>query len=526
MIRSVNFILFLLLISTENSYAQLISNQVNFGTISFDEPRSVIQLSDGNYLIASSSEMGISGSKTCSNYGNTDIWIFKMNSYNVIQWQLCYGGSDSEYLGNIVETNDGHILISGRSNSPVSGNKTVGTNGGFDFWVIKMDLDGNEVWQRNFGTSQNDGWPYISIVNSNNYVLVSSSSYGIDGDKSEDSYGGSDYWILSIDGDGNKLWDKTIGGTGQEFIENTGLYDPVNETMYVGGYSNSGIGGLKTEASYGFDDIWIVALDLQGNLINQKSLGGDLGELYSGLIKTNNSDMIVFGSSNSSITGTKTAPNHGLHDIWIIHLNENLEVVNDFTYGGSENDTPASVLLHPLENNIIIGGGSRSGISGNKTEDSRGQADVWILNVDYLSGEIIWQKTIGGSMSDGSRYLFEENDYYKVFCRSNSPISGDKTVGIFGEEDDIWIFDLSKTVGLEEFTVSTRQVYPNPSTGLFHVSLLEGETTRLFDLQGKEMAFICESGILDLSPLQDGVYILNVEKKDAEREILRLVKSN
>jgi hypothetical protein len=414
MVRSLRYILCVLLILPDNFHAQLISNQVSYGTIAFDNPR-ILKLSDEKFLIGTSNPAGISGTKECSNFGNTDFWLFKMDEDNSILWQLCYGGSESENLSNIIETDDGHILICGRSNSPISGNKTVGTNGGFDFWVIKMDLDGNEVWQRNFG------------------------------------------------------------------------------------------------------------LDLSGNLLNQKTLGGLGFDMPGYFILTDNGEILLSNISSSPVSGNKTSENFGDYDIWLVHLNQDLTILNDFSYGGDKIDGTLFSKMG-VENELIIGGFSRSSISGNKTEDSRGFGDAWVLNVNYLNGEINWQKTIGGSLYDYITYLHDEGEYYKVFCASESPISGDKTVGTFGDYD-IWIFDLSKTVGLEENDVLKRQVYPNPSTGFFHVSLADGETARIYDLQGKEIAFKFENGMLDLSTLQDGIYLLNIEKTDAEREIIRLVKT-
>jgi hypothetical protein len=523
MIRSVRFILFVLLTFPDDLNAQLISNQVNYGTIA-DDYYEAIKLSDGNYLIGSSSFLSFSGIQSCASNGNYDFWLLKMDINNTILWQQCLGGTEEDNISSLVETEDGHILVCGISNSPVSGNKTVGTNGGSDFWVIKMDLNGNEVWQKNYGTSMNESTPKITAINSNNYILTSYSSYGMDGDKSEESYGGSDYWVLSINGDGDILWDKTIGGIGHETLNKPVLSNSVTQLIYVIGFSESGAGGLKTEESYGSSDVWIVTLDLQGNIVNQKTFGGSNFEQPGHGVISYDGSILLSCMSNSGPSGNKSTENFGETDIWQVHLDVDLNIINQFVYGGDKID---GTLFSKLgnEDELIIGGFSRSSVSGNKSEDSRGFGDAWILSVNYLNGDINWQKTIGGSLYDYTNYLFDEGDYFKVFCSSESPISGDKTVGTFGDYD-IWIFDLSKTVGLEENDVLKRQVYPNPSTGFFHVSLLEGEITRVFDLQGKEMALNCESGILDLSPLQNGVYILNVEKKDAEREIIRLVKSN
>lgn len=207
-----------------------------------------------------------------------------------------------------------------------------------------------------------------------------------------------------------------------------------------------------------------------------------------------------------------------------VKVDLNFNVLLDRSYGGLNTDKGVTGI-YSSSGDFVFSGYSNSSISGDKTEINRGFGDVWIVGVNPINGNITWQKTMGGSSSDIAKYVYETPTSYKIFSDSESPVSGEKTVPNIADID-FWIFDLSKTVGLEEKAVLNRQVYPNPSTGLFHISLEDGETARIFDLQGKEMMISVDSGIIDLSELEDGVYILSIINSNLQSELIRLVKMN
>ena len=125
----------------------------------------IISASDGSYIISGESESGVSGDKTDITFGEFDYWIIKSNSQGVIEWQKDFGGSDTESRPHIIETIDGGFLICGNSQSNISGNKAENTNGFSDFWVIKLDSAGNLLWQNTIGGIKNDQAEVIRQTN-------------------------------------------------------------------------------------------------------------------------------------------------------------------------------------------------------------------------------------------------------------------------------------------------------------------------------------------------------------------------
>ncbi|MBK7969240.1 MAG: hypothetical protein IPK08_10065 [Bacteroidetes bacterium] len=241
------------------SFAQEIEWQKTIGGIDSDLLNSIQQTADGGFILAGMSLSNISGDKTENNTGNWDFWIIKTDVDGNIQWQNTIGGNDYDQPNAIQQTPDGGYIVGGSSDSNISGEKTENSNGLSDFWVLKLDNTGNIQWQQVIGGSGDDMLVSIQQTADGGYVLGGSSDSNISGDKTENSYGLSDYWIVKIDDTGNVQWQQTIGGGGYDVFRSVQL--TVDGGFVIGGYSDSNISGNKTENSNGFHDFWIVKTD-------------------------------------------------------------------------------------------------------------------------------------------------------------------------------------------------------------------------------------------------------------------------
>ena len=115
----------------------------------------------------------------------------------------------------------------------------------------------------------------------------------------------------------------------------------------------------------------------------------------------------------------KSEPSFGLTDIWVLDLDTNCNIIQQKTIGGSDNDKPTD-LLWSNEGKLLLLAESWSNVSGLKTEDAYGFMDTWILKLaDNL--DIIQQKTIGGDIYDYGGQLIEwPNGNLSVLTNSNS----------------------------------------------------------------------------------------------------------
>lgn len=412
-----------------------------------DQPSSIKQTTDGGYIIGGSSMSGISGDKTENTIGNTgygDIWIIKTDMNGNIQWQNTIGGDSADGLSLIEQTTDGGYLIGGFSSSNISGDKTQNSYGGYDYWIIKTDSSSNIQWQKTYGGASDDFLGSIKQTTDGGYILGGSSISNISGNKTENCIGYRDYWIVKIDSNRNVQWDNTIGGIGVETF--CSVFQTIDGGYFVSGYSSSNISGDKTENTVGFGgdiDIWILKTDSIGNIQWQNTIGGTIGDWLTSAKQTSDGNYILGGNSYSNISGDKTENSMGVADFWVLKIDSVGNIIWQNTIGGNSADFMFSII-QTSDNGYLLGGSSCSTISGDKTENWFGgtlYGDYWVVKIDSM-GNIQWQNTLGGNNEDALRNLCQTVDGgYALAGWSDSNISGDKSENCIGN-NDFWIIKL------------------------------------------------------------------------------------
>lgn len=231
-----------------------------------------------------------------------------------IEWQKTIGGNDNDLLNSINQTSDGGYILSGYSYSNVSGNKTENSNGIEDYWIVKTDALGNIQWQNTIGGNGTDKLYSIDQTLDGGYILGGMSDSDISGDKTENNMGVLDYWIVKTDAMGNIQWQNTIGG-----MHNDQLYsiEQTSDKGYIlGGLSWSDITGDKTEGISGSCDYWIIKTDSLGNIQWQNAITGYGSDNLYSIEETSDRGYILGGTSNSNTTinGDKIEMSKGFED--------------------------------------------------------------------------------------------------------------------------------------------------------------------------------------------------------------------
>lgn len=242
------------------------------GTEFLDFPTAIIQTSDQGFLVASGSMPTTGGNITCTpfNYENSDIVLFKIDSSANIEWQKCIGGSADEAVSDILEVDDGYILAcmvySGDGDMTGSGYHNGILPQGHpasDVWLAKIDFEGNILWHKCYGGTHNDYPIRIFPTYDNNYIVIAG-TLSNDGDVSgkHNAHGSrEDIWVFKINVTGDLLWQKCIGGLGNEKILN-GVIDNGDGSYVIAStfYGiNSGDMTCITTPSPN-DDIWLIQL--------------------------------------------------------------------------------------------------------------------------------------------------------------------------------------------------------------------------------------------------------------------------
>lgn len=203
----------------------------------------------------------------------------------------------------------------------------------------------------------------------------------------------------------SQAWLKEFGGDGQEIV--TTWADTPDGGYLIGGTSSSGISGTKTTPGQGGQDYWIVKTDKAGNKVWDQTFGGPGTDQLKVIVKTRDGGYLLAGSSDSPVSGDKSEAGRGTEttgfDYWIVKITGDGTKVWDKTYGGNHDDRLADAVEN-ADGSFLVGGSSRSGAGGEKTEDPRTHpaapavppADYWVLKVSS-TGAVRWDKTYGGA---------------------------------------------------------------------------------------------------------------------------------
>lgn len=201
--KAILFSIFICFFSFTSFSQTVIKWQNTIGGNGHDDLWSSQQTSDGGYILGGASYSTLSGDKTEDNLGIIDYWVVKLDSSGNIEWQNTIGGSDWDELFSVLQTSDGGYILGGESRSNISGDKTANCKGGNDYWLIKLDDTGNIQWQKTIGGSSEDDLFGVRQTPDHGYVLAGSSYSNISGDKTENSFGSTDYWIVKTDSIGS-----------------------------------------------------------------------------------------------------------------------------------------------------------------------------------------------------------------------------------------------------------------------------------------------------------------------------------
>lgn len=263
-----------------NTSGQILSSQI-YGGSGQDQQSGFQICSDSGFYIAgfsySSAAKNEKGKKTMASFGNNDYYVVKSDASGNQLWDAQYGGDLSDYLSDVKLTSDSGFILGGYSNSPVSDNKTAPFYGCTDYWMVKTDKAGTIKWDKSYGGAKSDYLLSVQQTSDKGYLLGGYSNSAAGNTKSEDSKGGYDYWIVKTDSLGTVQWNKTIGGSGNDTLA-VALEVSPGEYL-VGGTSASPKSGDKTKApigAKGFSDYWLVRFgvtDPATKEIDEKSPG-------------------------------------------------------------------------------------------------------------------------------------------------------------------------------------------------------------------------------------------------------------
>ncbi len=475
--------------------------QKSLGGSNYEFANDIQQTTDGGYIVCGTSTS--SDGDVSVNKGNQDCWVVKLDVNGAIEWEKSYGGSLHETAESIIQTMDGGYIVSG---SAMSGDGDVTLVKGLsDSWIIKIDNLGNIEWQKTYGGTAAENARKIIQLNDGKYVFVGGSG-STDGDITGHHGPANffDIWVVKIDTNGALIWEKSYGGTSDEdafSIE----YHP-NSSYLIAGYTRS-INGDVTN-NFGGQDYWLLNIDSIGNILWQKNYGGSGDDIAKSAVSTINGGFIVGGVSNS-IDGDVTN-NIGGNDFWIIKIDSIGIMQWEKNYGGSNHDEARSISVL-INNNYVVFGETRS--SDGDVTNNKGGDDYWLVKIDGL-GNLLWEKTMGGSSFDDGNALYKTTDNSFIVAGGNASNDGDIT-GYKGA-GDFWVVKLNPLVNINELEYGNDDifVYPNPNNGVFNIDTkLAIEKIEIYNFLGdkiKEQLITKNNVVINMQAYNKGTYFIKV----------------
>jgi hypothetical protein len=272
-----------------------------YGGNSFEYARSIQQTSDGGYIIAGYTE----------SFGaiEQNALVLKLTNDGDISWSKMYGGSRDDYAKSIQQTLDGGYIVAIDTNSFGTGEYD------HDFWVLKLNSDGDIVWQKTYGSSNLEQPSSILQTTDGGYIMA--------GIIFPQEYGGCDIWILRLDSNGEIFWQKTYG-----------LTHSVNafslQQTSDGGYIVAG--ASRTGQNTGTEDLLVFKLDPEGIITWQKTFGGDGADTGGDFARS----VQQISDGGYVVAGYTPSFGAGRQDGWILKLNNmgeipNCEIMNNST---------------------------------------------------------------------------------------------------------------------------------------------------------------------------------------------------
>lgn len=433
------------------------------------------------------------------------IWILfsgmaSLFAQPLTEWQKTLGGTADDQLSKVLLTSDGGYLLGGYSTTGIEREKTKAGRGNYDFWLIKLSADSTVLWDKAFGGTGRDVLMDMQRTMDGGFILGGYSDSGIENEKSEASRGDIDYWIIKLDADGTKEWDKTIGGTSHDTLRT--IRQTGDGGYILAGTSNSPAGGDKSDGLIGSDaekgtNTWLVKVSSTGTKLWDKTLGSGPYEQLSCLALTSDEGFIIgidqsgfekisgeFDvlkvSSTGEVQWEKKYGRQGLHVIRVIQQTSDggyimggmsTEFVNQNGYVEADGeilkvDSKGNVIwgwtLSALDNftheydaitdlvQTSDGGylfcGSVGGSGGPFRSGSKGGQDYWVAKLAY-TGNYMWTKTIGGIADDYLQSIVQTPDGgFLLGGYSRSPKGRQKTESSEDPqlEYDYWVVKLAE----------------------------------------------------------------------------------
>jgi hypothetical protein len=412
--------------------------------------------------------------------GGSNFWLVKTDANGDSLWSRTFGGSNDERCYSIQQTSDSGYILAGSTESFGAGYQ--------DFWLVKTNAYGDSLWSRTFGGSAYD-WCYsVRQTSDGGFVLAGVTV----------SFGGGyeDFWLVKANAYGDSLWSCTFGGSSHDRCRS------VQQTS-DGGYV---LAGYTYSFGAGETDFWLVKTDANGDSLWSRTFGGDREDQCYSIHQTLDGGYILAGETISF--------GAGYTDFWLVKTNSIGDSLWSRTFGGSASEGCYSVQ-QTSDGGCILAG--YTGSFGAR------YTDFWLVKMNSI-GDSLWSRTFGGSHWDFCFSVQQILDWGYVLAGW--------TRSFGAGESDIWLVKTGPELAAEPFGVpvpaeyTLHQNWPNPFNPMteivYDLPKAGSISLRVFDILGREVTTLADGHasagshrvMFDGSGLASGIYFYSLQAGD------------
>lgn len=345
-----------------------------YGGSGDDEGTGIKKTNDGGYVISAVTR-STDGDIMSGNAGFNDMWIFKISSSGSLLWEKTYGYAGNEVAYNVITTSDGGYLLLGvldvtASNGEGNVGRSSNNHAGGDYWVLKLDSEGERIWSRYYGGTFTDT-AYDAVETSSGGFIITGTSDSQDVDINS-NIGEYDYWILNINANGDFIWKKNFGGSEIDLVyAMTKTLD--GNYLLVGDTRSSDV---NVQNLNGNADVWAVKFNESGSILWTKNYGGTQFESARDVVALADGSFAIVSSSRSN--DVNLTNNYGVNDAWLLLIDKDGEILGQKNLGGSDLDFGEGIT-QTTDGSLIITGSTESA-DGDFTSN-KGNKDLLLIKI-------------------------------------------------------------------------------------------------------------------------------------------------
>jgi hypothetical protein len=297
------------------------------------------------------------GQMPLSSAGALDVFVAKYEPSGALLWNKRFGDGLSQWGRGLAVDLDDNLLVSGGFEGDLDfGGGAITSTGPSDAFVVKLDADGEHVWTRHFGGS-GSATTYNLVSDPDGAVLVVGWFSGtMDfGGGARTSAGNTDVFVVKLDADGQHLWDRRYGDASAQESEGIAVDDGGN--VLLAGYFQGSIDlGGEVLTSAGDYDVYIAKLDPDGNRVWSFRFGDDGMQAASRIVVDAFGDVLITGhTSGSADFGGGPLVGAGSFDVFVAKLDGGGSHIWSALFGEAENQA-GQTLVTDLYGNVIVTG--------------------------------------------------------------------------------------------------------------------------------------------------------------------------